>query len=497
MRSATLPSFSVERRGPGVAPSPLRTDVAAFVGRASQGPVGTLERIVGGETALARFGPASAPFHLPRCLRGYFDNGGEIAHVARVTGKGAATARGDLVPPRTEPVTIEASSPGTWANAAEVSVATEQIGGSRRWILRTQIPGEAPRIRRASTSTELHDTMVGDFPVRAPDGLDLLNGDLPEGARLHTWSATLAGGDDGAAPTADDYVTASNRALDEVEVALVTLPDLWPDLELEGGARVLGDLARRADSALDRLIVTELPLGASLSSVEAFKARAILGKAIPEPAARAVALYHPWLVAEGDQPDTTRELPPCGHVAGLASLLDRERGPSRTPATRPLVGVVDVVGSARAEALAALYAEHVNPISCRRGRGLQVLGGRTLACSPGGRYIAHRRLVHRLVRAIRRVAEPLVFEANGPDLWQALRRSATTVLLEAFRRGSLHGATPTQAFSVVCGPTTTGDADVAAGKVTCEIAFAPADPIEWIRILVTTTPGGALEVIEA
>jgi phage tail sheath protein FI len=294
-----------------------------------------------------------------------------------------------------------------------------------------------------------------------------------------------------------EYEAAANRALDEAEVALLAFPDLWTDLGDEEGSSLLGQVARRADVLLDRMILTELPPEAGRSAAAAGQKVEGLLDEMGERTARAVAVYHPWLVVEGEGPGATRPLPPCGHVAGLASRLDRERGPSRTPATRPLIGVVDVAGSLQADALAALYTRHVNPITCRPGRGLQVLGGRTLSRRPDGRYIAHRRLVHRLVRAIRRVAEPLVFEPNGPDVWQALRRAATTVLLEAFRSGALHGTTPTQAFSVVCDATTTTEDEMALGRAICEIGFAPADPIEWIRILVTTTPEGALEVVEA
>ena len=90
----------------------------------------------------------------------------------------------------------------------------------------------------------------------------------------------------------------------------------------------------------------------------------------------------------------------------------------------------------------------LNLLRCAPGGGLQVWGGRTL--DPDRPYVAHRRLLHRLVRAMHRVADPLVFEVNGPELRLTLVRAITSVLLAAFRAGALAGARPQDGFQVVC-----------------------------------------------
>ena len=101
-----------------------------------------------------------------------------------------------------------------------------------------------------------------------------------------------------------------------------------------------------------------------------------------------------------------------------------------------------------------MFGAGVNLLRCAPGRGLQVWGGRTLdADPPVSLYVAHRRLMHRLVRAIRQVAEPLVFDVNGPELWLTLVRAVTSVLLEAFRAGALAGHPPEEAFRVACDDT--------------------------------------------
>ena len=116
--------------------------------------------------------------------------------------------------------------------------------------------------------------------------------------------------------------------------------------------------------------------------------------------------------------------------------------------------------------------------------------------APGG-FVAHRRLIHLLVRAIRRVAEPLVFDTNGPQLWLAFVRSITTVLLEAYRAGALEGDQPSQAFSVVCDATTNPPDQIDLGIVVCVIKVAPAVPMEFVTLRVTASAQGQLEVFES
>ena len=223
----------------------------------------------------------------------------------------------------------------------------------------------------------------------------------------------------------------------------------------------------------------------------------------PPPEWRAAVAYYPWLSVQdplGGTARPLRALPPCGHVAGLISRYDRERGAHYTPANATLDGAIDVtIGYALTER-AALNELGVNLLRCVPGRGIQVWGGRTLykdlQDSRQWRYIAHRRLIHRLIRAIRRVAEPLVFENNGPVLWLLLARGVTTILVEAYTAGGLKGDRPEQAFRVRCDETTNPPEEIELGRVLCEIDFAPAVPMEFITLRVALSAPGTLDVFE-
>jgi phage tail sheath protein FI len=181
----------------------------------------------------------------------------------------------------------------------------------------------------------------------------------------------------------------------------------------------------------------------------------------------------------------------------VISRLDRERGAHHTPANAPLYEAVDVARAFAPEQHADLNANGINLLRCQAGRGLLVWGGRTLSLEETGKYVAHRRLIHRLVRAIRRVAEPLVFDVNGPELWLSIVRSITTVLLEAWRAGALQGERPEDAFRVRCDAQTNPPESTALGTVLCEIEVAPAVPMEFIQLRVALGTDGTLEVFES
>ena len=126
---------------------------------------------------------------------------------------------------------------------------------------------------------------------------------------------------------------------------------------------------------------------------------------------------------------TLRILPPCGHVAGLISRLDRDRGAHHTPANASLFDAVDLERDFIAKEQVILNEGGINLLRCFPGRGIPVWGGRTLARESTNRFIGHRRLIHRLVPVIRRVADPLGFYTNGPYSWLTLGRPDSSSLL--------------------------------------------------------------------
>lgn len=308
---------------------------------------------------------------------------------------------------------------------------------------------------------------------------------------------TLANGAD-AAPSLVDYLRALEALGDVPEVALVAAPGLHADIANDPDRFTwLAAAMRQADDLHDRMVIVDVPREAS-DAGDTLAWVAALRSATDPDALRSGAVYQPALRVNdplGGVVAPQRTLAASGHVAGVISRLDRERGAHHSPANAPLLDAIDVDVLYDDPDLDRLSLGGVDPILCLCGRGLQVWGARTLANDhPSYRFVAHRRLVHRLVRAIRRVAEPLVFDTNGPELWLALTRGITSVLLEMYRAGALKGSRPADAFRVRCDEKTNPPEERELGRCVCEIDVAPAVPMELITLRIALSTDGHLEV---
>jgi hypothetical protein len=333
------------------------------------------------------------------------------------------------------------------------------------------------------------------------------------GPRYWEWNLpTLAGGTV-VAPVKQDYLNAVQALGDEVEVALVACPDLYQgDLPNESDQLdVIYALLDQAEQLHDRLVIIDVPPANASPTDMLVKGRVVLGAVnwvqtrlrLPlsdETVLRNGAVYHPRLLVTdplGGVASPLRCVPCSSLVAGVISRLDLERGAYFTPANAEIDGAVDLSRPLTADEAAMIYKGGINLLTCSPGRGLFVWGGRVLGTQTPGGFVAHRRLIHLLVRAIRRVAEPLVFDTNGPELWLAFVRSITTVLLAAFNAGALQGNRPDEAFQVTCDATTNPPENIDNGLVICEIRVAPAVPMEFITLRVSASADGKLEVFES
>lgn len=531
-RGQYAPGFYYEAVSRAAEPSPLRSDVAGFLGRTARGPVGKAVRIAGWREYQLVFGGLLPDADTPHAIQGYFSNGGDAAYVVRLLGPPPGGAGANLVaaanwdlarPDRPAPdwdpikagfpassLRVVASSPGVWAKGLRVSSSYRQIGASGR--------PEADLIVRASG--EATEYMIGLDPanivdqvearsqlIRIVGGEEEQDGPLSGQPRHLNWQDIVL---DLATDTKKDpdvslvhYQAAFGLLLDEQEAALIAFPDLPRDIPSEQAISFQQEALVRADALLDRLVLLDLP-AARYDSIDAADWSATIRQAGSHDALRSGAAYYPWV----DVPDPfggaiapLRSIPPCGHVAGLISLLDRERGAHYTPANATLTDVVDVTMDFALTERAALNEAGINLLRCWPARGIQAWGGRTLypdrdRQEPGKLFLAHRRLIHRLVRAIRSVAEPLVFEPNGPVLWLSLTRAITTVLLAAYRSGGLKGSRPEEAFQVRCDAANNPPGAIERGETLCEIDLAPATPMEFITLRVSLSEAGSLDVFE-
>jgi len=522
-----LPGLTVEPAPPAALPPPLRTDVAGFIGATRRGPIGKpvrVESLSGYRDVFGDLDPAAATSY---AVRGYYENGGELAWVTRVAGAETTATAGwsvadltgfDLVVADTtgfDRVTAYqavATSPGTWAEGGQVTIwyRSGSLTGSAEVDVRVVIPGETvevfTRIPVDKIPERLADShLIRLVPVLGSNGAVAAPGDPARRATMTELSLSSRAAAPVPAPGVNDYLAAVAALADQPEVAIVAVPDLGRHLTDDNSRKeVVSALLSTAASQLDRLVLLDVPSdqsGKTLTPAGALAwTEAVLPARSDSASRRAAAVYYPGLLVPdplGGLTAPLRTLPPSGHVAGVISRLDRERGAYITPANVVLEDAVDLDPALTEAEQEVVFGNGLNLLRCAPGRGLQVWGGRTLDTDSSDiSYVAHRRLLHRLVRAVHQVADPLVFDVNGPGLRLNLVRGVTSVLLAAFRAGALAGSRPQEAFQVVCDDTN-NPPGADPGQVVCDIAVAPAVPMEFIHLRLIVGQQSQAEVIEA
>ena len=562
MATQPAPGLYFEIAPPPADVSPLRSDIAAFIGPTRRGPVGEVVRVEEWREFERLYGGLARASTTSYAVRSYFENGGEIAYVVRLAAPGVGWAGatwpqnpGDPPLPGHKVVSaagvvqseaflsngsavpalqITAATPGTWASGAQVHIEYRRQGslGLAEVDIVTRVAGEATETLRALPAriagvppipgsvpeidlTHLVDLVNHEsrFIRLSIDPTSLVPPAAMPGANRLEWDVTLSGGAD-APPGVAEYLGGSDAVSREPAVAMVSFPDLYVDLPFDfdpsapvvaqASLSVLRHALAAAEDLHDRLVLIDLPADTATATVPLTTERIItavdsLRLAFDEHELRSGAVYHPpiWILDPlGGSASPQRLIPSSGPVAGLISRLDRERGAHHTPANAVLYDGVDLLQEFDRTDQGRLADGGVNVIRCLPARGLSVWGGRTLDVGGGGRFVAHRRLMHRLVRAIHRVAQPLVFDINGPELWFTLARGVTSVLLEAWRGGALKGARPEQAFRVKCDDETNPPEERDLGRVFCIVEFAPAVPMEFITLRIALGREGNLEVFE-
>jgi hypothetical protein len=205
---------------------------------------------------------------------------------------------------------------------------------------------------------------------------------------------------------------------------------------------------------------------------------------------RYAAFYFPWLrvvdplrLAGG----VTRDIPPCGHVAGQYANTDLTIGVHKAPANASLPWVQDVTVAVNTAQHGVLNPRGINAIRTLAGRGIRIFGARTVSSDPDWIYVNVRRLMIMIEKAIRISTQWAVFEPNSEITWAKMRLSLTSFLLALWQQGKLPGATADAAFFVRCDETTNPPAQRDNGQLVAVVGVAPVIPFEFVVVRVGRT----------
>ena len=192
----------------------------------------------------------------------------------------------------------------------------------------------------------------------------------------------------------------------------------------------------------------------------------------------------------GDMRNQLNRLPPSGGMAGVISMVDHTVGVAKSPANvsmgkviKPSVNITHLI---QEDLNLPLNGKAVNAIRTFPGKGVLVWGARTLdGNSQDWRYLSVRRTVIMIEQSLKIASEAYVFEPNISNTWVTIKGMMTNFLTDQWKRGSLAGASPEDAFSVDVGlGVTMTPTDILDGVMNISIKLAVVRPAEFIVITI-------------
>jgi len=202
------------------------------------------------------------------------------------------------------------------------------------------------------------------------------------------------------------------------------------------------------------------------------------------------ALYFPWIQVYDPVSNGNIFAPPSGHMAGIYSRVDNERGVHKAPANVVIRGAVGVESRLSKADQDGLNPPGINVIRAFDSN-ITVWGARTLGgdANTEWKYINVRRLFLFLRESIDEGTQWVVFEPNTPNLWAKIRRNISAFLTNVWRSGALFGTTPQEAFFVKCDADTNPPEVRDLGQVVTEIGVAVVKPAEFVIFRISQWAG--------
>ncbi|NHZ72357.1 MAG: phage tail sheath family protein [Aquificales bacterium] len=299
--------------------------------------------------------------------------------------------------------------------------------------------------------------------------------------------------------TAADFIgdaakrTGINGLEAQDDISLILCPDIMSGYDGSKGAKELVKQVQTAmiahcENMQYRFAVLDTPPGLNAQQAKEWRDFVNFDTSF-------AALYYPWIeIADlSDSPNTSKKVPPSGHVVGIYNRVDADRGVHKAPANEVILGATNVeAGLTRGE------QDTLNPIgvNCVRafpGRGIRVWGARTLSSDGSWRYINVRRLFSQVGQSLDTGLQWVVFEPNDHTLWAKVRRDITAFLRVIWRGGALFGATPEQAFYVKCDAELNPPEIRDLGQLIIEVGMSPVKPAEFVILRLSQWAGADAE----
>jgi hypothetical protein len=192
------------------------------------------------------------------------------------------------------------------------------------------------------------------------------------------------------------------------------------------------------------------------------------------------SVYYPWITIASPADGSPLAVPPAAYMAGIWARSDNNYGVIKAPANEVVRSAIDFATRVNKAQQELLNPEGVNCLRYFPGPGFLVWGARTISDDPEWKYLSMRRYFNYLEKSIDEGTQWVVFEVNGPALWDAVRHTVEDFLLGEWKSGALLGSKPEQGFYVRCDASTMTQDDLDNGRLICLIGVAAAKPAEFV-----------------
>jgi hypothetical protein len=449
--------------------APTDTGVGFFVGEAAQGPTDAPALIRSMSAFEDTFGERFNPPYLYDAAECFFREGGARLYVLRLADDDAVVASAS-----NDPIDVDATSPGTWANTVKLQTSTSGSGKVAEVSVGSVVEERSGLL---STVADLVAFAAASRYVRAsaPDE------NLGDALTNQTW--TLTGGADGTLPVTDPDVFAA--ALDHVQ------DTLGP-----------GQLAApgKSDPDFHAALLAAAGVQNRIALLDCDPSDDVAGLVAEAAAQRGSdddrygALWAPWATIPGRARGTLRTVPWSGIQAGLIARSDASGNANQAAAgllgvSRVAVGLDTEYSDSERE---QLMEAGVNTARVVYG-DVRSYGYRTLV-DPDGTHAAWLPLSStRLAMAIKaecqEVAESYVFaqiDGQGRTLGR-FNGELVGVCLKHFQNGGLYGSRPEEAFRVDTGEAVNTPETIADGELRASVALKMSPFAEYVYIEIVKT----------
>ncbi len=494
------PGVYVEEVASGSQPiEGVGTAVASFVGIADSGPFNEPTLVTNWTQFTANFGDLIQGSYLGHAVYGFFLNGGGAAYIVRIGQSNGAQpkARAELTSSVLGQAAVRATAQTEGAPGNDLSVevadAAEPADDTFKLIVKrgaaVEETFETVSVKRGKINVA---TMINTHSKLITIE-DTKGGDL---ARPANGTYALQGGSATAPMRVDaaDYVGDSSKrtgfgGLEAIDpITMVACPDLMAIYEkgmidLEGVQAVQTAMMNHCELMGDRVAILDAPPGMNAQQIREWRQ----SKARYD--SKYATLYWPWIRVFDPSSGKNISVPPSGHIAGVWSRSDDERGVHKAPANEVVRGAISLdINITKGE------HDQLNPvgINCIRafpGRGIRVWGARTVSSEPEWRYLNVRRLFNYIEESIFEGTQWVVFEPNDERLWGKVNRTISAFLFNVWNSGALFGETAAQAFYVKCDEETNPPEVRDVGQLVIEIGIAPVKPAEFVIFRISQFSG--------